>query len=274
MIKLVAMDMDGTLLNSSKELSEVNRKTICEYAKKGVEFAFCTGRVMNELEDSARKMPYVKYAITCNGALVYDISDFKNCRLIHGDILTIEEVREIYDYLIKGGFHMMFELQADGVIYSSKKCIENPDEYGVGYIREFIKKTRISVDNIKDYIYNRTEPVGKVNIFFPDADTRYRALEYLEALDFELAYSEPTNLDINKKGANKGRGLGKLMNYLNLSKEETMAIGDNFNDISLLEATPNSVVMENAPEEIKKYGSFVTLSNDNNGVAFAIKKYC
>lgn len=273
MIKLVAMDMDGTLLSSSKELSEVNRKTIEAYSAKGIAFAFCTGRVMNELEDVARKMPYVKYAITCNGALVYDISDLKKCRLIHGDVLKMEDVRKIFHRLRKGGFPMMFELQADGVIYSPKEGVDHPDKYGVGYIRDFIKKTRIPVD-IEDYINSRTKSVGKINVFFPNSEIRLNALDYLKDMKFELAYSEPTNLDINQAHANKGRGLGKLMEYLHIAKEETMAIGDNVNDITLLKATPNSVVMENAPEEIKKYGSFITLSNDDNGVAYAIKKFC
>ena len=64
------------------------------------------------------------------------------------------------------------------------------------------------------------------------------------------------------------------MDYLELTKDEVMVIGDNFNDLEMLQATPNSVAMANAPEEVKKYAKFTTLSNDQNGVAYAIKKYC
>lgn len=274
MIKLVAMDMDGTLLNSDKELPEENRETIETYAKKGIIFAFCTGRVMNEIELMSDQLPSVKYAITCNGSLVYDISD-RNCyKLIHGDTLRMEEVRRIYEYVNRLGFKMMFELQADGVVYAERKCVENPEQYGVGYIRKFIQKTRVPVDNIREYIYERTEEVGKLNIFFHDTQTRYQALECLKTLDYDLAYSEPTNIDINKKGSDKGRGLKMLMKHLNLEKEEVMAVGDNFNDLELLQATPNSVVMENAPEEVKRYARYITLSNDKNGVAHAIRKFC
>lgn len=274
MIKLVAMDMDGTLLNSDKELPEENQRTIEAYAEKGVMFAFCTGRVMNEIELMSDKLPSVKYAITCNGALVYDISD-RNCyKLIHGDTLRMEEVRNIYEFADKMGFTMMFEIQADGVVYADRKCVENPEQYGVGYIRELIQKTRVPVNNIREYIYERTEDVGKLNIFFPDTETRHKALDCLKALNYDLAYSEPTNIDINKKGSDKGRGLKMLMRHLNLTKEEVMAIGDNFNDLELLQATPNAVVMGNAPEEIKHYANYVTLSNDENGVAYAIRKFC
>lgn len=274
MIKLVAIDIDGTLLDSNKELPEENRRTIEAYAKKGIIFAFCTGRVMNEIELISDKLPSVKYAITCNGSLVYDISDRKCHKLIHGDTLSMEEVRSIYEFADTQGFEMMFELQADGVVYSDKKCIETPENYGVGYIKELIRQTRVPVEDIKEYIYERTKDVGKLNIFFPDTETRNKALDSLKSLDYDFAYSEPTNVDINKKGANKGRGLEMLMKHLGLAKEEVMAIGDNYNDLELLQATPHAVVMDNAPEEIKNYASYITMSNDENGVAYAIKKFC
>lgn len=274
MIRLVAVDMDGTLLNSNKELPKENRDTIKEYAKKGIIFAFCTGRVMNEIELISDELPEVKYAITCNGSLVYDISDRSDYKLIHGDTICMERVREIYDFIEKLGVDMMFEIQADGVVYASKECIDNPDKYGVGYIRELIKKTRVPVEDIKQFISQRNEDVGKLNIFFPDTKTRYKVLEKIRKLDYDFTYSEPTNIDINKKGSDKGRGLIMLMKHLKLTEDEVLAIGDNFNDLEFLQATPNSVVMANAPEEVKSYAKYVTLSNDDNGVAYAIRKFC
>lgn len=274
MIKLVAIDMDGTLLDSRKELPDENRDTIEEYAKKGIMFAFCTGRVMNEIQLIWDKLPSVKYAVTCNGSLVYDISDRNNFRRIHGDTLTMEEVRNIYEFIDKLGYPMMFELQADGVVYAEKESIEHPEWYGIEYIRELLKETRVPVQNMKSYIYERTEDVGKINIFFPNMQIRNQVLEQLKELDYDLAYSEPTNLDINKKGSNKGRGLEILMKHLNLTAREVLAIGDNFNDIELLQTTPNSVAMGNAPQEIKDCANYITKSNDESGVAYAIKKFC
>lgn len=274
MIKLVALDMDGTLLDSSKKLPEENRKTIEEYAKKGIHFAFCTGRVMNELELISGELPSVRYAITCNGAYVNDLTVKEPDNEIFEDSFTIEEVKELY-YLIKNkGFDMMFELQADGVVYAQESCINDPDRYGVGYIRELIKETRVPVPNIEEFINNRTKNVGKTNIFFPTPEIRMQALEAFEGLDYDFAYSEPTNIDINKKGCHKGVGLVKLAEHLGLSMDEVMAIGDNFNDIEFLKTAGFSVVMANAPEEIKELADYVTLSNDESGVAYAIKKFC
>lgn len=274
MIKLVAVDMDGTLLNSKKQVPKENIDAIREYKKKGVMFAFCTGRVMNEIELVSDELPEVDYAITCNGSLVYDISDRTNYKLIYGNTISMEEVRDIYKFIEELGVDMMFELQADGVVYTSKYCIDNPDKYGAEYIRDLIKQTRVPIEDIKQYIYERDEYVGKLNIFFPDAETRFKVLEELKKLEYDCAYSEPTNIDINQKGSDKGKGLKMLMEHLGLTEQEVLAIGDNFNDLEFLQVTPNSVAMENAPEEVKTYANYVTLSNDENGVAYAIRKFC
>lgn len=274
MIKLVAMDMDGTLLNSAKQLPEENRKTIEEYAARGIVFAFCTGRVMNELELISGELPSVKYAITCNGAYVKDMTGKDAENEIFNDTLTVEEVRKIYDTIDAMGMDMMFELQADGVVYAARYCIEHPEKYGVAYIKQLIRDTRVPVEDMKEYLRERKRNIGKVNIFFPNTETRDEVWKKIEHIKYDLSYSEPTNIEINKVGANKGKGLKKLAEYLGLGLNEVMAIGDNFNDIELLKATKNSVVMANAPEEIKQYGNYVTLSNDENGVAHAIKKFC
>lgn len=273
MIKLVAMDMDGTLLNSAKELPEENRIIIKQYADKGIDFAFCTGRIMNEMELISGELPFVKYAITCNGAYVNDLQKDLSEQVFE-DSLPIEEVRKIYSIVKDKGIDMMFELQADGVVYAEEKCINNTEKYGVAYIKELIKVTRVPVDDMEQYINNRDKNVGKVNIFFSDGEIRNQVLKQLENMDYDFSYSESSNLEINKKGVNKGKGLKKLAEYLGYSMDEVMAVGDNYNDVDLLKTAGLSVAMANAPKDIKELADYITLSNDENGVAYAIKKFC
>lgn len=274
MIKLVAMDMDGTLLDSSKELPEENRKTIELYAQKGVQFAFCTGRVMNELQVISKELPCVKYAITCNGAYVNDFTLGSNDNEIFNDTLSMEEIRHIFDIVSNKGYEVMFELQADGVVYAQKSCIDNPGKYGVDYLADFIKLTRVPVESMEEYVNSREIEVGKVNMFFANSAMRNSALEELKDLDYDFSYSEGANLEINKRGVNKGKGLKMLAEYLGISLDEVMALGDNYNDIEMLKTTKNSVVMANAVDEIKAVAMYETLSNDENGVAAAIRKFC
>ena len=269
MIKLVAMDIDGTLLDSNKNLSEENKKTVKEYEERGIKFTFSTGRIDNELEEVSSKMPYVKYGIMCNGAYVID---FENNKMLYSDLLDMSDVRYIYDTVKAMDMDMMFELQADGVIYSERRCIEDTKRYNVYHIDEFIKKTRVPVENIGEYIASREKPVANVNIFFPTAEIRDEVVEKIKDINYDLSYSEGTNLEFNVKGTTKAKGLVALAEYLGISIEETMAIGDNFNDVDILKTAGVSAVMDNARDEIKKLGDFITLSNDENGVAYAIKE--
>lgn len=269
MIKLVAMDIDGTLLDSNKNLSEENKKTVKEYEERGIKFTFSTGRIDNELEEVSSKMPYVKYGIMCNGAYVID---FENNKMLYSDLLDMSDVIYIYDTVKAMDMDMMFELQADGVIYSERRCIEDTKRYNVYHIDKLIKKTRVPVENIGEYIASRDKPVAKVNIFFPTAEIRDEVVEKIKDINYDLSYSEGTNLEFNVKGTTKAKGLMALAEYLGISIEETMAIGDNLNDVDILKNAGVSVVMDNARDEIKKLGDFITLSNDENGVAYAIKK--
>ena len=259
----------GTLLDSNKNLSEENKKTVKEYEERGIKFTFSTGRIDNELEEVSSKMPYVKYGIMCNGAYVID---FENNKMLYSDLLDMSDVRYIYDTVKAMDMDMMFELQADGVIYSERRCIEDTKRYNVYHIDEFIKKTRVPVENIGEYIASRDKPVAKVNIFFPTAEIRDEVVEKIKDINYDLSYSEGTNLEFNVKGTTKAKGLVALAEYLGISIEETMAIGDNLNDVDILKNAGVSVVMDNARDEIKKLGDFITLSNDENGVAYAIKK--
>lgn len=269
MIKLVAIDIDGTLLDSKKHLSEENSNTIKEYEEKGVKFAFSTGRVDRELEDVAKQLPYIKYGIMCNGAYVLD---FENNKVLYSDFFEMSDVKKIYDLVKKLDVDMMFELQADGVVYSEKRCIEDTYRYNVGHIDEFIKRTRVAVDDMGEYIQSRKEAVAKINIFFPSVQIRDTVLEKIKDINYDLAYSEGSNIEFNLRGTTKAKGLVKLAEYLGLDIDETMAIGDNYNDVDILKATKNSVVMGNAKDEIKKLGNYITLTNDESGVAYAIRQ--
>ena len=271
MIKLVAMDMDGTLLDSAKTLPLQNKQTIEAYASKGTEFAFCTGRVMSELQEFADEIPAVHYAITCNGSYVRDLKQNKE---IYSELIPIEEVRRIYKALKERGTDHQFELMADGVSYAEKRCIEHPEKYGTVYIKDLIRQSRVPVEDMEKFLAERKVAAGKINVFYETGAVRDQAEADMQGIGFDLCHSEPTNLEITKKGINKGMGLLALTRYLGYSIEEVMAIGDNYNDIDLLKTAGCSVVMENAPEDVKQFAEHVTLSNDEMGVSHAIKKFC
>ena len=113
-----------------------------------------------------------------------------------------------------------------------------------------------------------------MNLLFADSEKRMKAKQELLQIPFiEVSSSLPQNLELNRKGGNKGNGLLALADYLGLKREELMACGDSDNDYSMIEAAGLGVAMANASKEIKNLADAVTLSNDEDGVAYAIKKW-
>lgn len=271
MIKLIAVDLDGTLLDKNKDVPKENIETIMEYAAKGVEFAFCTGRISGELFDVRRQMPGINYAITCNGAYV---TDLRNEKELYSNPLPADELRDIYDRLKEN--EGLFEVFADGTIYDDsetlKKAIADPEKYGVKAFKKLLIATRKGVGDIAEFIRDRKEPIGKLNIFFAGAELRDRVKEQVKDLPYDITAQEITNLEFNKKGVNKGDALAALGRMLGIQKDEIMAIGDNYNDVSMRNAAGVFVAMSNSCPDMLELADFVTLSNNEAGVAAAIER--
>ncbi|WP_343209422.1 Cof-type HAD-IIB family hydrolase [Anaerolentibacter hominis] len=268
MIKLVALDLDGTLLNSSGEIDTDTCETIRRYARQGTEFAFCTGRSSCELVPFAALLPEIHYAVTCNGAYAVDLTDGYN---IYENLIPMDEVRSIYQSLCD--FDMLFELFADGTVYSPEPALRDLSRYEVPHLESLIRETRQGISDFPEFIASRTDPVGKINIFFPGAAYRDQARIHALSLPYDISYQEKTNLEFNKQGVNKGDGLAQLIRYIGISPTDVMAIGDNNNDLTMGRAADLFIAMGNACEELKHIADYITADNNSSGVAKAIRKF-
>lgn len=268
MIRLVAMDLDGTLFNSKRQVDLMTQAVIRRYAKSGVIFAFCTGRISNELQDVITILPEVQYAISCNGAYAVDLWSGKE---LYQNTLSMEDVNRIYQHF--SGFPMMFELFADGVVLTDQNCLNYLAQFQLRELEGHIRKTRKGVPDFADYLKERTDPVGKINIFFAGREILLKAREWGKQLPYDMAYQTKSNLEFNQIGVKKGKGLAHLAQRLGISKSQVLAIGDNNNDLSMREAVGTLVAMENACEDLKKIANWVTASNDADGVAVALKQF-
>ncbi len=268
MIKIVAVDLDGTLLDSKKQITTPTKQAINACIEKGIHFAFATGRIANELGNVRQQLPDVRYAITCNGAFV---TDLKEKKLLSENTLGMEDVRRIYQLFQDED--MMFELFADGKVLTDAGCMQHPQDYCSKSLYQLVCQTRTGIENFSDYLKKRQRPVGKVNIFFRSAKIRDAAFEKVKTLPFAVTLQEETNLEFNKLGVDKGTGLQMLADYFAVDMREVMAIGDNNNDLAMLQTAGVSVAMENGREAVKKAADFITKSNDQDGVAFALLKF-
>ena len=271
-IRLIALDLDGTLLNSDKQLTQQNAQALACAAARGIEIVPTTGRFFSGMPEIIRSLPYLHYAITINGAAVYDVR--QDADIARAEIplpLAVEIMRYldtlpvIYDCYMNnwGWMTRAMQLRADAFA---------PDEH---YLR-MIRNLRTPVDDLKSYLLETGRDVQKIQLFLTDPALRLTLLRQLGG-QFEglcVSSSVPNNIEINSTDANKGEALRKLAAHLGLDISQTMAFGDGLNDLSMLRAAGIGVAMENACPEAKQAADYVTGSCDESGVAAAIRRFC
>lgn len=268
-IRLIALDLDGTLLDSQKMLPERNKKALEECIARGIYVVPCTGRTAAGIPDPVRKIPGIRYAITANGGMVLDLE--KNLALDE-KLIPMNIVTEIYELV--STCHVMCDAYIQGMGFSERRCFENMDDYGIpDVVQQLVRRTRLPVDNVKDYIRERFSAADKLNLFFDDPEERAWARGQLEARgDVIVSSSFSYNLEINGKGATKGEGLLRLAEILNIAPDETMAFGDGENDLSIIEKAGIGIAMENGNEKLKEIADYIAPDSDNAGVGQMLER--
>ncbi|MBE6926558.1 MAG: HAD family phosphatase [Ruminococcaceae bacterium] len=271
-IKIIAMDLDGTLLDSEKRLSEENRAALQRAADAGIEIVPTTGRIYAIIPEVVRQLPFINYAITVNGAEVYDV---KNDCVIAKNELPYEKAVEIMAYL--DGFDVVYDCYQNGGGYMTKAYLEKVEDYLTSaYFAEIYATSRKPVPELKAYLLEKKQGVQKLQFCTKDQTLRAFLLEDLKNRFDGVAVSTalPYNGEVNDENGHKGGALQKLCEHLGCTMENVMTLGDGYNDITMLRLAGVSVAMENAAPEVKAAAKYVTGNNDESGVAQAIEKFC
>ena len=274
-VKLIALDMDGTLFNSQNEISKKDREKLKRATEAGVAVAVATGRAYAELPIEMLYEAGIRYAITGNGSAVYRLPDkeciFSNCLDNEVVCAIIRELKPLDIY---------YDIYVDGLVYCPKSVCHNIRKMDMPEsLHEHIERTRIVVEDLEDYIRSCGKSVEKTTLNFAYLEDgtclgkaesaaildRYPQVEYLSG-GFH-------NWEFTKAGVNKGTGLRFLAEHIGVPMEFTMACGDSENDLSMLRAAQVAVAMENAKPAVKKESNYITLSNDESGVAHAIEYF-
>ena len=269
-IRLIALDMDGTTFNSRKEITNRTRRTIAEAVERGIQVFPATGRPKSYLPQEIMSIPGVHYASTSNGASIIDMHKEEP---LYEDLIPAERMPDIIRRI--KDLPVIIELFYKGACYCDRSTLP---------VIEQILQERPSVQNgqapeiYEDGIFDRLLqdpfPVEKVHLIFSDLKIRKEIMDFYQKeniLDVTSAFAE--NLELTSKTATKSNALLRLAGILGISQEETMAIGDSFNDLDMLGAAGTSVAMGNAEPEIKETADLITKTNDEDGVAWAIEKY-
>ena len=265
MYKLLAIDMDGTLLNSNKIISKWNKAAIKKAIEKGVKVVITSGRGLKGLDkflDEVHLRGENEYLIANNGGTIYRTSDFK-CINYKG--LKGRDLAKAHALSVEFGLNM--------IAYTHEGCI-SPEEnefsrFETEYVGNPVKildfNTEINdEDEITKILFSQTEKLlAKKMLELPK--------EFYN--EYNVVKTMPIMLEVMDKDCNKGYGVKVLADKLGIKKEEIICIGDEANDIEMITYAGLGIAMGNAIEELKDVAQYVTSDNDNDGVAKAIEKF-
>ncbi len=269
-IKMIGLDLDGTLLTSEKKITAYTRQVLASALAQGIVVLVSTGRPLTAIPKEALDIPGMKYAVTTNGARVMDIE--KN-ETIQESTLSTEQARHLLEII--GTYDPILEIFIDGNSYSKKVTQEKAEEYLKDpHVIEYFMSTRIHVEDLGAMICEKKVSVEKVHGIFKNREEAQAVYEKLKAIPGIVVVSSfGNNWEINKEGTNKGQALLRLGESLGIKREEIMACGDSMNDYEMLKAVGFGVAMSNADAEVKEIADYITESNDEDGVAKAIERF-
>ncbi len=264
--KLIALDMDGTLLMSDKRIHPDTIRDIAYAVDKGVNIVYSTGRGPVELKPVAAELPMIRWGICASGSQVYD---FQEKKVVFRKEIPGELVREVIR--IVGEETGMVNFLTDSQSIARADQIARMEEFHMKAYQQVYEEVATIVPSMMEEA-KRHASVPKMNIYFRSPADREKAFADLRHLPLTYILTEKTSLEITAEGVTKALGLEKLAGHLGISLEETVGIGDGDNDRALLELAGFAVAMRNATPGIQRISDFVTDDNDHNGVGKAIRR--
>ena len=272
-IKMIGLDLDGTLLNTKKELTDHTRRVLAEAIDAGILVLMATGRPFTGIPEELRTFPGIHHALTSNGARVLDTDHNK---ILIEQLLPMESAKKALRIFEK--YDTLSEIYFDGQGYADAAKLDNVGKYHHDpNMWNYVRTTRIAVPDIWDVIAKENRNMDKVQALFADMEERAAAWKELKELselkELELVGSLSYNIEINAAGVNKGTALVALGKMLGIPRESIMACGDGDNDVHLLQEVGFGVAMANAQPQVKEAADYITASNDEDGVAHAIEKF-
>lgn len=268
-IKLIASDLDGTLLQNVASYTEKTQYCVQKALRDGVRFIVATGRIYSSAAIFARELGTKDYVISCNGAYVRHIDTGEvliNELFSKSDLLTVMEFLEEED-----AFYCIYEAEA---IYSKKTT---------GLVSHYLEKNktlppehRIKVEITPDLIsvVKRDRPILKLVVLEKDEKKLRKWKSFLQSVKgIEVVQSSDTNIEMMKAGVSKGNALKTVSDRHGISSEHVMAAGDHLNDASMLNFAGVGVAVGNADESLKKIANHVSDTNVEDGVAKAMEYF-
>lgn len=274
-IKLLALDVDGTLFDDSGKISQASIDAMNQAREAGIEVVPTSGRDYDGIPWDQLEKVDINYVITTNGSAVYEA---KTKKCLYEKYLDSGKMIPIFEYLLKKEIYI--NVFVDGVNYTPVQVYSYIDNLDLpDYVIQHMKENRKGITDLIEYLKNGDAKMQKATLNFQKQENgeflnRKEVQEYLEKCpDIKVVDGGFDNLEFTKAGTNKAAGLKFLAGHLGMTMDEVMAVGDSENDIEMLREAGLGIAMGNASDEVKEVADEITLDNEHEGVAAAIGKY-
>lgn len=269
-VRLIAIDMDGTCLDSKKRVPAENLHAIREACRRGIWVVPTTGRALHAYPLPIRHMKEIRYAITSNGARVTDLQTGKDIRETTIPCgVAAEFLEKLGPFTFGTSLHQDGQCVDDSILIMAARRLFYHGDY---------QNSRLHWRSLTRWLKREARKpdapgVEKLNLIFLTGRGRKKAMALLkEYPDFCCAVFNPRYIEITAPGASKGEALQALCEYLSLPGEQVMALGDSDNDMPMLQFAGYPVAMGNASPHVKEIAARVTDPNNQAGVAKAIRE--
>lgn len=286
MYKLVAIDLDGTMLNQYGIITEKTKKAISKAQEKGVEVMIASGRAITSVKRFSKEINSNKYFISGNGAITYDI---KNNKILYENILSKTKALKIIKICEENSIY--YNVYTENGIIAKNLSYNTLYYYKDNLTKPDVNRTHINiVENVYDYFEQREEKILKIMIcdehktVFNSIVRKLKELSEIEVLEvshmsrkiikqgtdeiaLEYFYTEVSAKDVDKWNA-----LEEIIGLMNISKEEVVTIGDNANDLKMITNAGLGVAMGESAPYVKQSADIIAPTNDEDGVAIILNK--
>ena len=259
--RLVATDMDGTMLNAESEITPHTKETIHKAIEKGVVFTLCTGRALRGVKKYIDRLNLDEYVITNNGAVIVHS---RTGEIMYNRIMDREEARRVYDIAVEKG--AMFILWSQNRLYASE----------IGEKSRFYENiTSAKAAPIEDFEQLLADGITKM-LWYEDLEWLDKRIEELKEENFQattFVKSRPFFMEFFSNKASKAIAMEKLGEKYGITRDAMIAIGDQTNDLPMIEYAGLGVAMGNAVDAVKEKADYITDTNTEEGMAKVLEKF-
>lgn len=269
MLRLIALDLDGTLLHTDKGLTDRTQAILTTYIKHGTHVVIASGRSYASLPEEVMSVPGIEYAITSNGVAICKKSTGK--KLFHFP-LKPDCAQRLLQLIADTG--AVFETFLDGVPYAAADYVSYPTRYGASeHAIPYIQRTRKPVQNLLAFAREHLEELDCIDLITANSQQKQHLLNLAREISgIYITSSVPYLLEISDAAAGKGAAVRKLASYLDIAPEDIAAFGNAENDVDMMRFAGIGVAVANSPVEVQAAADYVTLSNDADGVAVFLEQ--